>query len=80
MYFYYGIKHSTLEEGSDNIELEATIVNSQIKVPKKASEKENFEQYDMTEYDSRPTSSNEPSSNYKPDMFVPPSAFPTWDD
>lgn len=80
MYFYYGIKHSTLEEGSDNIELEATIVNTQIQVPKKTSQKEKFEQYDMTEYDSRPTSSNEPTSTYKSDMFVPAAAFPTWDD
>ncbi|KAL1455181.1 hypothetical protein WDU94_009292 [Cyamophila willieti] len=79
MYFYYGIKHSTLEEGSDNIELEATIVNSQINVPKKGPEKEKFEQYDMTEYDKRPTSS-EPQSTYPKDLFVPASAFPTWDD
>ncbi|XP_026676729.1 cationic amino acid transporter 2-like [Diaphorina citri] len=81
MYFYYGIKHSTLEEGSDNIELEATVVNSQIKVPKKAPAKENFEQYDMTEYDKRPTASSEPKTSYsKEDLFVPASAFPTWDD
>uniref|UniRef100_A0A8D9A1L9 Probable cationic amino acid transporter n=1 Tax=Cacopsylla melanoneura TaxID=428564 RepID=A0A8D9A1L9_9HEMI len=80
MYFYYGIKHSTLEEASDNIELEATIVNTQINVPKKsAPEKDKFEQYDMTEYDKRPSSS-EPQTTYPKDLFVPSSAFPTWDD
>lgn len=86
MYFYYGIKHSTLEEGSANIELEATKVITQVSKPKKVSKKENFEQYDMSEYDNpaptsaaAATSSSEPPA-YAKDLFVPPSAFPTWDD
>ncbi|XP_063224905.1 probable cationic amino acid transporter [Bacillus rossius redtenbacheri] len=83
MYFYYGIKHSTLEEeqlasDSDNQNIELTVTeDSYLQQPHKQHQQHQQHQQQQQQ---------EPEPQFPPprpapaDLFVAPQAFPSWDD
>ncbi|RZF43589.1 hypothetical protein LSTR_LSTR008102 [Laodelphax striatellus] len=89
VYFYYGIKHSSLEEEDDsqNIELSVT-TDKPAPAPQNVDSEHESAAWDSASYhqpqqaSSPYTSIQQPpsSGSSKPPLFVPPTHFPTWDD
>ena len=93
IYFYYGIKNSTLEQeetAEDQTIIAATTTTPQVQVTHQqvteVSEKPKAQVQAVKKpvneptQPTRPTTLDPPKASNKTDLFVSPSAFPKWDD
>nr|CAD7263656.1 unnamed protein product [Timema shepardi] len=86
VYFYYGIKHSTLEEESANLESDNQNIELTLTQDDAAAPQQNiYQQASPREFNTGITGTSTHAQQQQPppaapDLFIPPQAFPSWDD
>ncbi|CAG2054844.1 unnamed protein product [Timema podura] len=85
VYFYYGIKHSTLEEEAANLEpdnqnIELTLTQDDAAVPQQNIYQQAPPREFNTGITGTSTHAQQQPPPVAPDLFIPPQAFPSWDD